>query len=80
VALVDEPDAEGGLGRIDYAELHARAVGLACGLDRLGVGHGERVAIISPNSGRFLTAFFGVSGFGRVLVPVNYRLSAEEIG
>ena len=31
--------------------------------------HGERVAIVSPNSARFLTAFFGVSGYGRVLVP-----------
>ncbi len=52
---------------------------MALTLDDLGVGHGERVAIVSPNSGRFLTAFFGVSGFGRILVPINFRLTAEEI-
>ena len=23
--------------------------------------------------------FFGVSGYGRVLVPINYRLNAEEV-
>ena len=53
--------------------------GLALALDDLGVAHGERVAIVSPNSARFLTAFFGVSGFGRILVPINFRLSADEI-
>ena len=62
VAVVDEPDVPGSLGRATYAELEARARGLALALDGLGVGHGERVAIVSPNSGRFLTSFFGVSG------------------
>jgi len=37
-----------------------------------------RVAIVSHNSARLLTSFFGVSGYGRVLVPINFRLSAEE--
>ena len=40
----------------------------------------ERVAIVSPNSGRFLISYFGVSGFGRVLVPINFRLNAQEVG
>jgi acyl-CoA synthetase (AMP-forming)/AMP-acid ligase II len=80
LALVDEPDVAGSLGRISYEELHARARGMAQRLEAMGVGPGERVAIVSPNSGRFLTSYFGVSGFGRVLVPVNYRLNAEEIG
>ena len=52
---------------------------LAVALDDLGVGEGARVAIVSPNAARFLVALFGVSVFGRVLVPVNFRLNAEEI-
>ena len=52
---------------------------MALALDDLGVAHGERVAVVSPNSGRFLTSYFGVSGFGRILVPINFRLTAEEI-
>ncbi len=37
------------------------------------------MAIVSPNSARFLTSYFGVSGFGRILVPINFRLSSAEI-
>ena len=35
--------------------------------------------MVSHNSARLLTSFFGVSGSGRILVPVNFRLVAEEI-
>jgi fatty-acyl-CoA synthase len=51
----------------------------AAALDRLGIGVGERVAVVSQNSARLLTSFFGVSGSGRVLVPVNFRLNAMEV-
>jgi acyl-CoA synthetase (AMP-forming)/AMP-acid ligase II len=79
LAVVDEPDVVGSLGSLTYAELEARARGLALGLEGLGVGPGDRVAIVSPNSARFLIAFFGVSGYGRVLVPINFRLTGDEI-
>ena len=52
---------------------------MAIALDAMGVGPGERVAIVSPNSARFLISYFGVSGFGRVLVPINFRLNADEV-
>jgi fatty-acyl-CoA synthase len=80
-AVVDEPAPPGGgLGRITYAQFAAMARSLAAALDDLGVAAGERVAIVSPNAGRFLVSLFGVSVYGRVLVPVNFRLNAEEIG
>ena len=78
-AVVDEPSALGSYGRLTYGQLEARARGMALALDDLGVDHGERVAIVSPNSGRFLTSYFGVSGYGRTLVPINFRLTADEI-
>src|SRR5271155_672143 len=78
-AVVDEPSVPGSYGTVTYRELEARARGMALALDDLGVEHGERVAIVSPNSGRFLTSYFGVSGYGRVLVPINFRLTADEI-
>src|SRR5688572_15825609 len=52
---------------------------LAAALDDLGVAANDRVAIVSPNSARFLLSLFGVSVFGRILVPVNFRLNAEEV-
>src|ERR1700733_5937862 len=47
-------------------------------LDRMGVGVGERVAIISPNAVKLLIALYAVTGSGRVLVPINFRLNPEE--
>ncbi len=79
-AVVDEPDGPASLGTLTHAELRRRAAGMARELHRMGVGHGERVAIVSPNSARFVVALFGVSAFGRVLVPVNFRLNADEVG
>jgi acyl-CoA synthetase (AMP-forming)/AMP-acid ligase II len=56
-----------------------RARAIAAGLDELGIAAGERVAMVSQNSARLLTALFGVSGSGRILVPINFRLVAEEV-
>src|SRR5215470_12012502 len=78
-ALIDEPGTSGTLGTITYRSLERRARGVAITLDQMGVGHGERVAIVSPNAARFGIAFYGISGYGRVLVPVNYRLNADEV-
>ena len=79
-AVADEPNPPGGgLGRFTYAQFAAMARSLAAALDDLGVGENERVAIVSPNAARFLVSLFGVSVFGRVLVPVNFRLNADEV-
>ncbi|HEU5417715.1 MAG TPA: AMP-binding protein [Streptosporangiaceae bacterium] len=78
-AVIDEPGTPGSLGTLTYSELDSRARGMALALDGLGVAHGERVALVSPNAARFQIAYFGVSGYGRVLVPVNFRLNSEEI-
>jgi len=80
VGVVDEPDAPGGgLGSLTWARYAELARAQAARLDQLGVGVGERVAVLSQNSARLMVAFYGVSGFGRVCVPINYRLNAEEI-
>ena len=80
VAVIDEPDQPAkSWGSITYAQMAGLARAQAAGLDALGVPKGARVAIVSQNSARLLTAFFGVSGWGRVLVPINFRLVAEEV-
>ena len=78
--IIDEPDPPGGgLGRLTYRRVQELARAQAAGLDERGIGVGERVAVLSQNSGRLLTSFFGVSGYGRVLVPINFRLSPAEV-
>ena len=80
VGIVDEPDQPApSLGDLTYRQVAANARAQAAQLDRLGVPVGGRVAVISQNSARLCTSFFGVSGWGRVLVPVNFRLSRPEI-
>ena len=80
VAVVDDPDQPAeSWGEMTYGEMAKRAKAMAAGLDAMGIGVGERVAMVSHNSARLLTALFGVSGSGRVLVPINFRLVAEEI-
>lgn len=80
VGVVDEPDQPApSLGSVTYAQMAANAKRQAAKLDELGIGFGERVAVVSHNSARLLTSFFGVAGHGRVLVPVNFRLRPEEV-
>jgi acyl-CoA synthetase (AMP-forming)/AMP-acid ligase II len=80
VGVVDEPDQPApSLGELTYRQLDERARAQAARLDQLGVGFGERVAIVSQNAGRMLAGFYGVSGHGRIYVPINFRLQADEI-
>ncbi|MEM9606634.1 MAG: AMP-binding protein [Actinomycetota bacterium] len=80
IGLVDEPDVVGGeLGSLTWAEVGRLARAQAAALDQRGIGVGERVGIVSMNAARFVVSFFGVSGWGRVLVPINFRLSTVEM-
>ncbi len=79
IGLVDEPDRPASWGAITYRELAARAASVGAGLDVLGIGAGERVAIVSQNAARFVASLYGVCDAGRVLVPINFRLHPHEI-
>jgi acyl-CoA synthetase (AMP-forming)/AMP-acid ligase II len=80
VGIVDEPAQPApSLGELTYREVARRARAMQAALDGLGVREGERVAVVSHNSGRLLEMLLGVPSSGRVLVPVNFRLSSEEV-
>ncbi|PYM64803.1 MAG: acyl-CoA synthetase [Candidatus Rokuibacteriota bacterium] len=69
-----------GARRYTYRELEARSNRLASALRALGLRKLDRVAIIAPNTPAMLEAHFGVPAAGLVLVPVNTRLSSDEVG
>jgi acyl-CoA synthetase (AMP-forming)/AMP-acid ligase II len=78
--VVDEPmQPAPSWATLTYREMGRRARAQAAGLDRLEVPVGGRVAIVSHNAARLLVSFFGVSGWGRVLVPINFRLAPAEV-
>ncbi len=64
--------------RFTYRQFELRAHRLAQALRQLGIGKGDRVCILSPNSHFFLESFYGTSLIGAVLVPLNYRLVAAD--
>lgn len=80
IAVADEPQQPAPpLRDVTYARMRQLANAQAAHLDSLGIEVGDRVAIVSHNSARLLTSFFGVAGSGRVLVPINFRLAPEEV-
>jgi long-chain acyl-CoA synthetase len=53
-----------------YAELWEEALRRATVLDGLGVGAGDRVALLAPNSVDFVTAYYAILAVGAVVVPI----------
>ncbi len=64
--------------RLTYAEFFERCDRWSSALQRLGVGPGDRVAYIAPNTHAQLESFYAVPQIGAVLVPINYRLTADD--
>src|SRR5271156_1668373 len=66
--------------RFTYAQFAERVSRLAGALRAAGVQAGDRVAFLSTNCHRLLEAYYGVLEAGAVLLPLNIRLSAGELG
>jgi acyl-CoA synthetase (AMP-forming)/AMP-acid ligase II len=65
--------------RITHADYSARVERLAAGLARAGVEPGDRIAIVSQNNLEFVDLYGAAARLGVTVVPINWRLSAEEI-
>ncbi|MEB3980956.1 long-chain fatty acid--CoA ligase [Mycobacterium sp. 663a-19] len=65
--------------RMDYTQLNALANRCAGVLNSLGVGKGDRVALLMPNCVEFCGLFYGAAKIGAVAVPLNTRLAAPEL-
>jgi fatty-acyl-CoA synthase len=62
-----------------YAEFADRTRRLAGALRQVGVLPGDRVAFLSTNCHRLLEAYYGVLEAGGVLLPLNIRLTPNEL-
>jgi long-chain acyl-CoA synthetase len=69
----------GGGPRLTYRELWDRAARVAGGFSAAGVGRGDRVALRLGNGADWVVAFFGTVLSGGVAVPVNTRLTEDEV-
>src|SRR5436189_5551139 len=64
--------------RLTYEQFFARCDRWSASLQALGVKQGDRVAYIAPNTHAQLASFYAVPQLGAVLVPINYRLTADD--
>jgi len=67
-----------GAQRWTYGEFFDRCDRWSSALQRLGVQQGDRVAYIAPNTHAQLESFYAVPQLGAVLVPLNFRLVADD--
>lgn len=64
--------------RFSYREFAARCDKASAAWAKLGVKSGDRVGTIAPNTHRHLEQFYAVPQLGAVIVPMNYRLTADD--
>ncbi|HEY6206016.1 MAG TPA: long-chain-fatty-acid--CoA ligase [Chthoniobacterales bacterium] len=72
VAVID------GDSRWTYAQFLDRCDRWSAVLQKLGIKSGDRIAYLSPNTHAQLESFYAVPQAGAVLVPLNYRLTADD--
>ena len=64
--------------RLSYKQFFERCDRWSAALEKLGVRPGDRVAYIAPNVHAQLESFYSVLQIGATLVPINYRLTADD--
>jgi len=64
--------------RLTYDQFLDRCDRWSACLQGMGVGKGDRVAYIAPNTHSHLEGYYAVPQIGAVLVPINYRLLPDD--
>ena len=75
----DRVALEMGEESVTYRELSARVARRASALRSLGIGKGDRVAVLMRNSPAYMEFLYAVTQIGAVLTPLNELLIAREI-
>ncbi|SDO65741.1 AMP-binding protein [Desulforhopalus singaporensis] len=64
---------------LTFGEFKKQVDSLAAGLSDLGVGPGDRIGVVGKNSLEFFLVYGGAAAVGAIVVPVNWRLSPDEV-
>ena len=63
---------------LTYAEYKQKVDQLACGLQKAGIEKGDRIGVIGKNSLEYFLLYGAAAALGAIVLPINWRLSAEE--
>jgi long-chain acyl-CoA synthetase len=66
--------------KVTYGELFEQANRVAGWLNEQGIRKGDRIAVLAKNDPQFFPLLGGIAAAGAIMVPINFRLSPEEIG
>jgi long-chain acyl-CoA synthetase len=81
-AVVPDRDAlvsGDGKKRISYMEMASRVNRLTNALQSMGVGLGDRVAVMATNSPEYVEVYYACARLGACFVPLNFRAKQEEL-
>jgi len=53
---------------------------LACGLQKSDIKKGDRIGVVGKNSLEYFLLYGAAAALGAIMLPINWRLSAEEVG
>jgi acyl-CoA synthetase (AMP-forming)/AMP-acid ligase II len=65
--------------RLTYGQCLERVRRLAGALRGLGLGRGDRIAVLQTNSHQYVEAYYAAAMLGAVFVPLNYRAKVAEL-
>lgn len=65
--------------RVSFIEFYHEINKLACGLKKLGMNKGDRLAVLSQNCYEFVLLYGAAAKTGAVMLPINWRLTPQEV-
>jgi len=65
--------------RLSYEQANERINRLTNVLTGIGVGHGDKVGILSVNCPQYIETYFATAKTGGIFVPLNFRAKADEL-
>ncbi|MBW1781017.1 MAG: AMP-binding protein [Deltaproteobacteria bacterium] len=66
--------------RLTFSQYKEKVDSLACGLQNAGVRKGDRIGAVGKNSLEYFLLYGAAAALGAIMLPINWRLSADEVG
>jgi len=64
---------------LTFAQCKGQVDRLAAGLQKAGIGKGDRIGVLSKNNLEYFLLYGAAAALGAIVIPVNWRLSADEV-
>ena len=65
---------------LTFSDIKQKVDSLATGLQESGIKKGDRIGVLGKNSLEYFVLFGAAAALGAIVVPINWRLSADEVG